>query len=62
MVRTRIFVNNLKDWEAVARVHGERFKGIDPANTLVESRLVGQGYLVEIEADAVVDSEFIDCN
>ena len=54
VVRTRIFVNELTDWEAVARAHGERFAGINPANTLVEARLVGEGYLVEIEAEAVV--------
>lgn len=54
VVRTRIFVNNIKDWEAVATVHGSRFGGIQPANTLVEAKLVGDGYLVEIEADAVV--------
>lgn len=54
VVRTRIFVHRLEDWEAVARAHGERFKGIDPANTLVEARLVGEGYLVEIEAEAIV--------
>ncbi|MBD1261231.1 aldo/keto reductase [Maribacter polysiphoniae] len=53
VVRTRIFVNDLKDWEVVARAHGERFAGINPANTLVEARLVGEGYLVEIEAEAV---------
>ena len=45
--------NDLKDWEVVARAHGERFAGINPANTLVEARLVGEGYLVEIEAEAV---------
>ena len=56
VVRTRIFVNELKDWEAVARAHGERFYGIDPANTLVEARLVGEGYLVEIEAEAILDA------
>ncbi len=55
VVRTRVFVHQLEDWEAVARAHGERFKGIDPANTLVEARLVGEGYLVEIEAEAVVN-------
>ncbi|HIM82828.1 MAG TPA: RidA family protein, partial [Nitrososphaerales archaeon] len=44
-------------WESVARAHGERFKDIQPANTLVEARLVGKGYLVEIEADAIVDLE-----
>ena len=55
VVRTRVFVNQLDDWEAVARAHGERFRGIDPANTLVEARLVGDGYRVEIEAEAVLN-------
>ena len=54
VVRTRIFVNQLKDWEPVARAHGERFNGINPANTLVEAKMVGEGYLVEIEAEAVL--------
>jgi aryl-alcohol dehydrogenase-like predicted oxidoreductase/enamine deaminase RidA (YjgF/YER057c/UK114 family) len=53
--RTRIFVNNLDDWEPVARAHGERFKNIQPANTLVEGKLVGEGYLVEIEAEATIN-------
>lgn len=53
--RTRIFVNDINDWEPVARAHGERFAGIQPANTLVEARLVGEGYLVEIEAEARVN-------
>lgn len=52
VVRTRIFVNDLNDWEPVARAHGYRFKNIDPANTLVQANLVGDGYLVEIEAEA----------
>ncbi|RRQ50562.1 aldo/keto reductase [Maribacter algicola] len=54
VIRTRIFVNELSDWEAVARAHGERFKDINPANTLVEAKLVGKGYMVEIEAEAVL--------
>ncbi len=55
VVRTRVFVNNIKDWEAVARAHGHRFNGINPANTLVQAQLVGEGYLVEIEAEAMLD-------
>jgi enamine deaminase RidA (YjgF/YER057c/UK114 family) len=54
VVRTRIYVARLEDWEAVARVHGEVFGEIRPANTLVQvAGLVG-GRLVEIEADAVI--------
>ena len=55
VVRTRIFVHNINDWESVAQAHGFRFKGINPANTLVEAKLVGDGYLVEIEAEASLD-------
>lgn len=54
VVRTRIFVDKMEDWEAVARAHGDRFQGINPANTLVQAQLVGAGYLVEIEAEARV--------
>jgi len=52
VVRTRIFVNNVDNWEPVARAHGKRFEAIQPANTLVEAKLIGDGYLVEIEAEA----------
>ena len=54
VVRTRVFVNRMADWEAIARAHGERFGAIMPANTLVQAALVGDQYLVEIEADAIV--------
>jgi enamine deaminase RidA (YjgF/YER057c/UK114 family) len=54
VVRTRVFVQRIADWEAVARVHGAAFGAIRPANTLVEARLVGEEYLVEIEAEAIV--------
>lgn len=52
VVRTRVFVADLDDWEAVARAHGARFARVRPANTLVQARLVGAGYRVEIEAEA----------
>ena len=52
VVRTRVYVRDIADWEAVARVHGARFGAIQPANTLVAATLVGEEYLVEIEAEA----------
>jgi enamine deaminase RidA (YjgF/YER057c/UK114 family) len=54
VVRTRVYVRRLEDWEPVARVHGERFGAIRPANTLVQAQLVGDDLLVEIEAEAVI--------
>jgi aryl-alcohol dehydrogenase-like predicted oxidoreductase/enamine deaminase RidA (YjgF/YER057c/UK114 family) len=54
VVRTRVYVRYVRDWEAVARAHGERFGRIQPANTLVGAELIGDEYLVEIEADAIV--------
>ncbi len=57
VVRTRIFIRDTSIWEAVARAHGERFGKIMPANTMVEAAMIGPEYLVEIEADAIVDAE-----
>ncbi len=57
VVRTRIFVADSELWEPVARAHGERFAEIRPANTLVEARLIGDPYLVEIEAEAIVPTD-----
>ncbi len=56
VVRTRVFVSNRDDWESIAAVHGERFSTIRPANTLVCAQLIGDQYLVEIEAEAIVGS------
>lgn len=57
IVRYRVYVVNADDWSALAPALHEVFGAIRPANTLVEvSRLVGSGYLVEIEADAIVGS------
>jgi aryl-alcohol dehydrogenase-like predicted oxidoreductase/enamine deaminase RidA (YjgF/YER057c/UK114 family) len=53
--RTRIFVKNIGDWEPIALAHGQRFNGIMPANTLVQANLVGEEYLVEIEAEATIE-------
>lgn len=58
VVRTRIMLTDIKDWEKVAKVHGEYFKHIKPASTVVQvSAFINPEWRVEIEVDAIVDMD-----
>lgn len=57
VVRTRILLTRIDDWQAVAAVHGEFFRDIRPVNTIMQvSRFIDPDWLIEIEADAVIDT------
>lgn len=56
VTRTRTLLTRIEDWEAVSAVHGEFFRDIRPANTIMQVvRFIDPDWLVEIEADAVLD-------
>jgi enamine deaminase RidA (YjgF/YER057c/UK114 family) len=58
VIRTRIFLTRIEDWQAVAEIHGEFFRNIRPATTVVEvGAFIDPAWLIEVEADAMVREE-----
>jgi enamine deaminase RidA (YjgF/YER057c/UK114 family) len=56
VIRTRILLTRIEDWESVGQVHGEFFGNIRPANTVMQvTRFIDPDWLVEIEAEAVIE-------
>ena len=60
VVRTRMFVTDISKWEEIGRAHGEFFKEVKPAASMIEVKgLIGQELLVEIEVTAIVEGELL---
>ena len=58
VIRTRILLTRIDDWESVGQVHGEFFGNIRPANTVMQvTRFIDPDWLVEIEADAIIEDQ-----
>jgi enamine deaminase RidA (YjgF/YER057c/UK114 family) len=58
VIRTRVMLTDVSQWEAAARAHGEFFATVKPANTFVEVKgFINREWLIEIEADCVADTD-----